>query len=480
MTRLVRLLPALAALGCRSPTEITVHLSTNASCGDVAAGGTALYVGHEGAPTKQAARTTECAGGTVGSFVFYPSGDRSERVTVEAIMGLGKSPDECSTASPDRCIFARRTLRYVPHTPLDLPMEMNTECAGLACDSSSTCILGVCKPSDVNAPGFCDESCSDGGVEAGRPDATITDATAPDASPGDGGVLDAGFDGSVSTCVPALLASGAKLNATGNVFLTADQVFWADGVRVNHVLKAGGLVTSFDTTGGAPVNPTKVAVDATNLYYALPGVGGFLAPISGTSGAGIQVVSENVTHVTADSSAAYFAGLQGIYIVTRSAPQLLPLQGVTDISTDGALVAWGEGVGSFQIRGGTVPLTGSTTPITFVSGRGGASTLVAVSAPGAYWVEEPSASRSDIFYSVPGRAGIPPSFATEPSSIDALAVDADYVYWLYESPLTIAKAPKTDGSQKTIVSLQPMYPAMAVDKDCVYFIANDGLRKAPK
>jgi hypothetical protein len=158
------LVPALACLG---PTEITVSIRTNAPCTDPAKWkGVALYVGAPGIDVESKAptlTTTACdASGSIGSIVIKPSGANDADLGVRVVAGLDKNPEECRTASYAGCIVARRTARYIPHSQLDLVIDLTLDCAGHGCDVNHTCVTGICTDTVIAAVPVSD----DGGVIA--------------------------------------------------------------------------------------------------------------------------------------------------------------------------------------------------------------------------------------------------------------------------------------------------------------------------
>src|SRR5206468_1387956 len=122
--------------------------------------------------TETAFPTTETrapfgASGEVGSLVVVPGSGKDSQVSVKIVMGIGREARDCSTTSPEGCIIARRTLRYVPHTRLDLPITLYSACVGVPCDPDTTCnILGQCVPADVGESACAGSVCD---VPGGNP-----------------------------------------------------------------------------------------------------------------------------------------------------------------------------------------------------------------------------------------------------------------------------------------------------------------------
>src|SRR5688572_14404511 len=174
---------------CRDPTQITLEVSTDAACPDV--GNTTITVGRLGEVEDKPATTStdRCRDdGRVGTLVVVPSGDKDEEVTIRLVTGIKKTAEQCVLDGyKGGCIVARRAVRFVPHTPLLVPVEMSIDCLDIPCETTETCFKGSCIPANTscNDTGTCVPPNPDGGaVDAG------IDIT-PDQSED---VLDAGID----------------------------------------------------------------------------------------------------------------------------------------------------------------------------------------------------------------------------------------------------------------------------------------------
>jgi outer membrane protein assembly factor BamB len=191
--------PALVA--CRSPTQISVTVQTDVSCTQVT---TTSFTSGELGAIESAPPTTEstrCNGGHLGTLVLVPSEDDNAEVGFKVVTALnGETIDTCSgaaAANDKSCIVARRAIRYLPHTPLDVVVDMSTNCEGIVCDPHSTCFNAECKSAAIDDPSLCAPECtgsvlgpaadaggdataSDGAVDAtlsdGAVDATLSDA----------------------------------------------------------------------------------------------------------------------------------------------------------------------------------------------------------------------------------------------------------------------------------------------------------------
>lgn len=209
LVALVPLTALVVAASCREATQITVEITTDVPCvglpDDAGAtappepglfsksGRVALWLSDPNTPqTVARSCVTDGARSRVGTIAIVPSGENDERVSVTVAID-SKDPtrsEQCNQGAPSPdCIVARRTVGFIPHTPLTLPIHLSLACAGVVCDKAKglTCVDGQCVSDGVDCTGG---SCNvDAGVvDAGR----IVDATPTvDANPGkcDGGGL---------------------------------------------------------------------------------------------------------------------------------------------------------------------------------------------------------------------------------------------------------------------------------------------------
>lgn len=136
---------------CLSPTEIVLELSTNVMCSFVALNGVAIAIGAPGSDmtsTTTTAMTCSSDGG-IGSLVVVPSGSSEGEIGIRVTLGVGVMTDQCAGPSYTGCIVARRALRYNPHTPLTLPIELDQACESVGCSADSTCVAGTCVDASV-------------------------------------------------------------------------------------------------------------------------------------------------------------------------------------------------------------------------------------------------------------------------------------------------------------------------------------------
>ena len=207
------------AQGCRTATEVTLDIRTNALCTDLTdvdiivtstAERAEVLAGYNiDRARTSTTTTTRCDDGKIGTLVVTPDGDRA---SVVVVAGLGVSASDCLPPEyGPQCIVARRAFAFTDHHAATLPIELNLDCRGVPCNALSTCAHGQCVTADVDcsggdctAPGTTPDSIVDGApppVIDGSPPSPLdagSDASSDagsDADGGDGGTLDAGTDG---------------------------------------------------------------------------------------------------------------------------------------------------------------------------------------------------------------------------------------------------------------------------------------------
>ena len=204
-TRLVRALATVAGLGlaihaCYSPTQVTVEVMTDLPCAGTQ--GTTITTGPGGAAGGGAsAVATVCADQSYGSLVIVPSGARDERILVTVVTGVSKPAEMCVPPYAG-CIVARRSLRFVKHAALRLPVLMRSSCVGIPCDDETTCVAGVCVSATIDDPSRCARAgCSEDDLPQGPPnDAGTAPIDGGADAAADGPIADAQSDGPVLPC----------------------------------------------------------------------------------------------------------------------------------------------------------------------------------------------------------------------------------------------------------------------------------------
>ena len=271
----------MAALGCRSPTQITVEVDTNLDCSQITS--TAIAVGNTDAlVAKSAASSTlHCEAGHIGALVVVPSANAEDEVAIRVVSGVQGRTAEACTASGFRggCIVARRSLHFVPHTPLRVPVLMSATCVDIACDAPgtfATCVNGACVAAEIPDPAACTgDGCGEGVLGAGgvpSADAGLDGShdgaidTGSDASndagtgPSDG-AIDAQVDAAphAPTWVP--MASSTSIGFAPR----ADAIAVWTGSRM--FVWGGAVATSFATDGASydPVADSWELLPATQL-----------------------------------------------------------------------------------------------------------------------------------------------------------------------------------------------------------------------
>jgi formylglycine-generating enzyme required for sulfatase activity len=166
----------VVAAGCRTPTQVTVELTTDVPCSELP--NTTARVGRLGAELESRAPsvvTLACApNGRIGSFVVAPSGELGDEFAVKVVLAHGSSStDACDAAEQNGtklagCIRARRALRFSPHDELMLPIALRQDCDSVLCPELTTCVHGECRPATIPDPRLCQGAgCSDTTLQPG-------------------------------------------------------------------------------------------------------------------------------------------------------------------------------------------------------------------------------------------------------------------------------------------------------------------------
>lgn len=119
---------------CLEPTEIRVHLSTNI----VGLRNVRLYIDDPMVPFA----TLDPKGvGNLGFIVLVPSADdkKMDKFTLH-VEGSTRADGSCASG----CVKASRSISYIQHTALDLPIELDKQCVDVECSPGATCFRGRC------------------------------------------------------------------------------------------------------------------------------------------------------------------------------------------------------------------------------------------------------------------------------------------------------------------------------------------------
>lgn len=161
------LLALLCLVGCRDATQTIVEISTDISCSDRPS--TSITVGQlAGLEQRPPGTVTDrCApeSGRIGSIVLVPDDEKDAPFAVRIVAGLTKSADDCvADGYVGGCVVARRSLSFVPHTTLNLPIVLEASCIDVPCEATQTCRRGSCVSAQIDDPQHCTEpgGCDDG------------------------------------------------------------------------------------------------------------------------------------------------------------------------------------------------------------------------------------------------------------------------------------------------------------------------------
>lgn len=287
---------------CREPTQITVDLTTDLPCVGLAddagvsrpavpgqfsgEGRAALWVSGDTPSTAPQVVAKSCAQGAatarIGTIAIVPSKSNDDRVVITAAINVrdpAKS-EQCpgDPPSPD-CIVARRTVGFIPHTPLTLPIHLALACAGVVCKKGETCNDGRCISDVVN--------CTSESPTCGTVDAGIVDAAPVDGGPCDGGGL-----GNAQNCgrcgLPCngvCLGDACQIPKANPLSSVADEgciavdgvnVYWSAATlglgSVYWAPRAGFAVTTLETK--LPIGPVAAGGGGASYVVAQPSASG--------------------------------------------------------------------------------------------------------------------------------------------------------------------------------------------------------------
>jgi len=164
---------ACAVGACVEPTEVKLVLTTNIP---TLTRVQVLLDGDGGANVvaDQAVR----APGRLGTLVFVPSSPGG-RFTVR-VRGL-EPVNDCENDPKIGCVEASRTVSFLPHRSLELPIDLSSACLGVTCGTNETCVDGLCVGDVVTTEdaGVIVPPSDDGGVvtDGGAPATCVLTAT---------------------------------------------------------------------------------------------------------------------------------------------------------------------------------------------------------------------------------------------------------------------------------------------------------------
>lgn len=182
---------AWVAFSCQSPTQMTLVLRTDMSCGDIK--GVSIVVGsdmHEAterlvtgtSDARSVPVTSDCKQGPggineLGTIVLTPGRDTGAVIVRAGAYGV--DPLSCTPKNGYKgCIVARRIFTYLDHTPQTLPVRLTKSCVDVPCGIDSTCDDKKCRDANtVCANGVCDV-----GGNRVVPTATATTTATPTAT----------------------------------------------------------------------------------------------------------------------------------------------------------------------------------------------------------------------------------------------------------------------------------------------------------
>ena len=150
---------AALAVACQEPTQIVLLLTTDIPCQrvvDIGIAARSLSQDAEQAPFSAVVST--CRDGNIGSMVVVPAGPDDKPIAVRVVAGIDRSSAAC--VEQGGCVTARRSLSFLPHRTLTVPIHLVTACIGNTCDASTTCVdAGRCALAKLDPASCVDGPC---------------------------------------------------------------------------------------------------------------------------------------------------------------------------------------------------------------------------------------------------------------------------------------------------------------------------------
>lgn len=459
------IVPIVSSAACWAPTAIVLHVETDLPCERVTASSVAVVVAGSTTELSEAspsASSSACSSkgdrADIGSLVIVPSGDRSARVAIKAVVGVERPTDACLGDEVQGCIVARRAVSFVAHESLKLAIRLDRACLGVPCGVDETCDRGRCVPLDTCTGEGCDgeRGDRDGGID---PEPLVCAQGRADC------------DGDPQNGCEADLASSAHCGACGN---DCGSLGCISG-RCEPLTLVGGLD-----------NPRGIAIAGGEVYVGLdlPAPQGAVVrcPLGGCSSA--DVVSTGHSHpyaFTSDGSSLFWGDeQQGVFRCT--AP------GCT-----GAAKVCNEGPQSIVVSGGDVIaasyanayvarcVPGTLNPMYFAL-PDAEPTVVARSSDAVFFGVSPASAGRAVGgidrCPLPAGCGAmlrPPMLSLKPAGVSpnqptSLAVDDAFVYWTESSSGSVMRVATSLAGAPVVVASGVRTRSVVLDAEHLYWI----------
>jgi hypothetical protein len=475
-------------LSCADATEIFVDVRTDVPCDRLPS--TRVSGGRAAGDTDACGPGPSADLNEVGTISLVPSGAADELVTVTVITGFGKPAADC-TEGDARCVFARRRLRYLRHTKLQVPVEMRAACLGVVCDPTSTCVQGGCVAADVGNPAIEGDQDASGTFDA----ASLADVGG--GSGGDTGVGggDAGSDAPLDAPLDALAPPACttalyeKVNPSNQVFnlsLTPTFLVWSTGTGLAYAprssiaapssfagVTSASLVAAYEALAAPRAYWTGTADGGATLFHGSPSGNTSVAP---SAVDGLVTTPVGVGYVTERDAGAVFTTTAGTSPLPVPPSSLGPV-GPLAVDPSSGIVFVGAGTQLLRLAGGTkTVLRTGVQQITHVALDPGDATRI-------FWVEQvPVSGPATLYAGSRVSAGQSPThlYTTVSTNVSGLAATPFALVWTEGgAPSTVQRL--TTGAvpaAKPVTILtnnQGGTGSVVADASCVYFVVTGGL-----
>jgi hypothetical protein len=269
---------ALAASGCRTPTSVTISVTTDATCAELK-GVSITARAPEGIDTATpSAITKNCSaqgtGSRIGTLVIVPSAGDSDEIAIKVVAGVDVPVEQCTAANGYQgCIVARRLVRFASHVELTIPIVLRKGCKDVPCAAATTCVDGLCKDATVSDPQTCTGEGCLGDVDAGAD--VGPDGDASETTPGDTGPSEAGCGTGQKNCGGACVGIDDPAYGCGVASCSPCATF----ANATYACAAGacaatGCQKGFKSCGGVCVAADAAHGCSATACDACPAVGG--------------------------------------------------------------------------------------------------------------------------------------------------------------------------------------------------------------
>jgi hypothetical protein len=275
-------------------------------------------------------------------------------------------------------------------------------------------------------------------------------------------------------CAPTLLATGSGLVDT--IAVDATNVFFAvENAGINRMIKSGGAPSLIVPT---PALLTGLSVDTSNLYWGAENVAPASIMRSAKDGTGLTTLASapgviGAARLVIDSAFAYYtwqspAQLRKVPLAGGAVVTLAVTGPALGVAVNSTFAFWGDFAGTVF----AIPLGGGAAAVLAQVAGGSATSLAADDCRVYFGCQNAGLG----LWSVPAGGGTKTMIAATVGAVDAVRVDASRVYW---AEIDSGQSPgpgdrimrvNNDGTEPLQLAAGTLHPqALAVDDAFVYW-----------